>query len=581
MQPLPGTTTADRLAEQMRALGANPTDLAALIAAGELSLAVDDLSAAAALFARADRINPRHARVKAGMGSILVRSERPGEALRYFALADSYGIDPQRIASDRGFAYDLIGEQDRAQREYRTALRRTAGDEGERAETLRRYALSLGISGRETQAMEVLDPLLRKSDRGAWRARAFVLAMNGKEAEAARIATTMLPSGMAQGLQPFFDRLPALPAIDRAFAVHFGEVHTTPERLADRGMAPRLGVLAAEPGALTTVAVAQAAPVPARTRGVRSGRGRTSTAATAAAVAATSRPVQPASARTASTTGTLAPVVTAVTATSTPAPAVAAAKVGRAPMPAPASATTPASRSPVIASATPVRASPVPPPAATTTTTAPRYATLPRPPGSILPRMVAVAPAPTPTPTPTAAAPVAAAPVPVPATVVTAAPAQSPVVTASREPKVIRNSEDSILARIIAGLSIPATELDVPPAMRPPVRLTAARLVPPAQVIAEAKAKEARDAAARKLVADKAVADKKLADRKALADKKTAAAKKLADAQKAEEAKLAAAEKKAARANPPRIWVQVAGGANERDLPKAFAAVKAKAPEVF
>ena len=114
VQPLPGTTAADRLADRMRALGANPNDLNALIAAGELSLGLDDLSAAAALFARADKINPRQGRVKAGMGSILVRSERPGEALRYFALADSYGIDPQRIASDRGLAYDLIGEQDRA-----------------------------------------------------------------------------------------------------------------------------------------------------------------------------------------------------------------------------------------------------------------------------------------------------------------------------------------------------------------------------------------------------------------------------------------------------------------------------------
>ncbi|WP_141225162.1 tetratricopeptide repeat protein, partial [Listeria monocytogenes] len=127
---------------------------------------------------------------------------------RYFALADSYGIDPQRIASDRGLAYDLIGEQERAQREYRVALKSQVGDQEDRDEAARRYALSLGISGRGAQALEVIDPLLRKQDRGAWRARAFVLAMNGKGAEATRIATTTLPAGMAQGLQPFFDRLP-------------------------------------------------------------------------------------------------------------------------------------------------------------------------------------------------------------------------------------------------------------------------------------------------------------------------------------------------------------------------------------
>ena len=46
-------------------------------------------------------------------------------------------------------------------------------------------------------------------------------------------------------------------------------------------------------------------------------------------------------------------------------------------------------------------------------------------------------------------------------------------------------------------------------------------------------------------------------------------------------AKEEAEEKKSARANPERIWVQVAGGANEDDLPKAWAVTRAKAPELF
>jgi hypothetical protein len=49
----------------------------------------------------------------------------------------------------------------------------------------------------------------------------------------------------------------------------------------------------------------------------------------------------------------------------------------------------------------------------------------------------------------------------------------------------------------------------------------------------------------------------------------------------AEEKKAAAEEKKAARANPERIWVQVAGGANEGDLPKAYAAIKTRAPALL
>ena len=562
VQPLPGTTVGDQLADRMRALGANPNDLNALIGAAELSLELDDLSAAAALFARADKINGRQARVKGGMGSILVRSERPGEALRYFALADSYGIDPARIASDRGLAYDLIGEQERAQREYRVALKSQVGDEADRDEAARRYALSLGISGHDAQALEVIDALLRKQDRGAWRARAFILAMNGKGPEATRIATTMLPSGMAQGLQPFFDRLPALPATDRAFAVHFGEVHTTPERIADRGMVPRLAALTPEPGTLTRVAVAEAAPVP---KGKTTSRGRNKPAAVVAA----------------------APAVVASPTIAQPTPAV--------------------STPPQVASVQP-RA---------TVTTAPRVAPvhvatvqpLPAVSAAVQPRPAYV-PAPTPTP--------AISPTTSPATLPTTSPVVAPSVamtapTQSVTPaartvaapaaaamsvaaaKASRTSEDSILARIIAGLSIPASELDVAPV----VAATPPRKAPPpvsaAQVIAEARAKEARDEEARALaeqalaekkaaevkLAEKKAADKKLADKKAVFDRKALAAKKIADAKAAAEAKEAAAAKKAARANPARIWVQVAGGANEGDLAKAWSAVKAKAPTVF
>ena len=140
------------------------------------------------------------------MGSILVRSERPGEALRYFTQAEAAGLPPARFAGDRGLAYDLVGDQARAQRDYRLALANAPTDE-----IIRRYALSLGISGQRDQALEQADPLLRKTDRAAWRARAFILAMGGDLPEATRIASTMMPPQLAQGLQPFSSGCRACP----------------------------------------------------------------------------------------------------------------------------------------------------------------------------------------------------------------------------------------------------------------------------------------------------------------------------------------------------------------------------------
>jgi Flp pilus assembly protein TadD len=263
VQPI-GMSDADRLAEQVRRLGANPRDLDALLSAAELSIRLEDLSAAGSFLARADRISPGSPRGLAVRGAILVRTERPGEALRLFTQAEASGWPTARLAADRGFAFDLIGEQRRAQADYRLAMRSGDGSD----EVRRRLALSLAIAGKQREALDELAPLVRRNDRGAWRARAFVLAMGGNGPEALKIAQTMMPPGSAQGLQSFFAELPALPAIDRAFAVHFGQVRATPERLADARLAPYLAPLPAEP-----VQVAAFAPPPLSSR-ERSRRGR-------------------------------------------------------------------------------------------------------------------------------------------------------------------------------------------------------------------------------------------------------------------------------------------------------------------
>jgi hypothetical protein len=58
VQPLPGTTDADRLGDTMRQLASNPRNVDALVRAGDLSIGLGDLSGAAALFARATLHGP-------------------------------------------------------------------------------------------------------------------------------------------------------------------------------------------------------------------------------------------------------------------------------------------------------------------------------------------------------------------------------------------------------------------------------------------------------------------------------------------------------------------------------------------
>ncbi|MBW6528883.1 SPOR domain-containing protein [Sphingomonas sp. RHCKR7] len=627
---------ADRLAELVRRIGASPRDLSALVEAGELSFKLGDATAAAALYKRAEAIDPRNARVKGGIARILVNGERPGEALRYFDEAQRYGAVMARYADDRGLAYDLIGEQERAQRDYRLALAQGGAQGDDVDEIRRRYALSLGISGRQQEALTEIDALLRRSDRGAWRARAFILAMGGDVSGANRIATGMMPPGMAQGLAAFFQRLPTLNATDRAFAVHFGEVAPTAARLADSRMVPVLPALGADPYAPRPVQLAAATPAaPVATKPLSRGeqRRRLREAERQRQLAARAAPAD----RQLAARPSVTPTPTVAVATAAPAPTTAASSTpaprlaSAAPAPAPAPVPTSVARSPVAPALAAPRSTVGAAPA--TVTAAVATPSIPAPAAAT--QLAAAAPtysrpAPAPTPAPAPARPVAVAP--------------SPAMVAAR-PTPPRLGEDSILARIVAGISVPGAELGVAPmpgadrvvAVAAPPAPTGASLDEAAQAaernaaadeqkrqrLAAAKRVTTRDVAAEEPVAPTRARGKQLAaadkrrspaaeedeppvtrksarGRAAAEDEpaaKTAAAKKKAADRKPATSKdgdeddapagktgkgatraSARAAAKAEREEPARIWVQVAGGANPGDLGKAWKAAQGKAP---
>jgi len=618
VQPL--NPLGDELAAEMRLLAANPLDINALVRAGELALKLGDQTAAATFFARAERLDPRNARIKAGMGSLLVQAERPGEALRRFGEAEALGLDPRSYAADRGLAYDLIGQQERAQRDYRLALK-----DGPSDETIRRYALSLGISGKRDMALQQLDPLVRKSDRGAWRARAFILAMNGDEQGASRIATNMMPPGLAQGLLPFFGRLPGLGPTDRAFAVHFGELRPTPERTADARMIPALAPLAPEPGLVAPVVVAAVQAPPKAQKEDRRSRSKKRGKKDAIQLAIAPPPqvqpqapplpqppvyvastepvyqppyVQPGTvqplpgnpSRTAEAgrqSMTLAPEsrpATVVASTPTaiparrPAPVEADTRVAAAPaqsVPSRPISPPPSSSGPVALASSAIPKQPVTVAGALVPSTTELNTRLPETTRSSNDVPPAPVSSPTPTGTPTPSLPAIA-------TASAPAAAPTPPVTAPPERRIAAaptpvRSEDSILASIIANISVPGSEL----VDSPPVETARADPPPqPAAAPARAVPQPADSGGAAREAADKKAA----AEKQALADKKAAETKKLAEAKKLADAKKAAELKKKNDPKilePSRIWVQVAGGANESSLPKEWEKVRAKAPAVF
>jgi Flp pilus assembly protein TadD len=207
----------DTLAGYLRTLSSDPRNLNALLGAGRAALDAGDPNAALGFFSRASQVDPRNGRAKAGLASSLVMLERPDEALKFFNEATQLGVDETEIAKDRGLAYDLRGDNRLAQRDYTLALRRGAD-----AEVTRRMALSYGIAGDQRSAMALLDPLMRRNDQAAWRARAFVMAMTGNLDDANAVARGVMPGSLAASMAPFLQRLGGLNAAERAHAVNFG-----------------------------------------------------------------------------------------------------------------------------------------------------------------------------------------------------------------------------------------------------------------------------------------------------------------------------------------------------------------------
>jgi Flp pilus assembly protein TadD len=198
-------------------LARNPRDIDALIAAGNAALAMGDIDAATGFFRRAEQVSPGNPRATAGLAGSLVRNGDPFDAIPLFDQADKSGALDGPGVSDRGLAYDLVGDNATAQRYYRQSLARSPDEEA-----VRRLALSLAISGDKLEAEKTISPLLAQHDLAAWRTRAFALAILGQTEEAVSIANNILPVDIASGIAPYLRYMPRLTRAQQAAAANFG-----------------------------------------------------------------------------------------------------------------------------------------------------------------------------------------------------------------------------------------------------------------------------------------------------------------------------------------------------------------------
>lgn len=212
--PAPEVTA---LNHALKRLAINGRNLDALLDAGNAALALGDADAALGFFGRGLEVSPDNAQVNLGMARVFMQSERPIEALSYFARAEQGGAPAAAIMSDRGLAYDLLGENEKAQECYQEAL---AG--GPDAEVTRRLALSYAISGDRDAFNKTLLPMISEKDIAAYRTRAFGLAILGELNEAKGLVTTVIPRDLASRIIPYLEFMPRLTKAQQAAAANLG-----------------------------------------------------------------------------------------------------------------------------------------------------------------------------------------------------------------------------------------------------------------------------------------------------------------------------------------------------------------------
>ncbi len=554
-----------QLGSALQRVAANGSDGFALAQAGRAALQLGDARAALGFLGRAEQLLPRDPGIKAALGAAMVQLEDPTAALRYFDTAAQLGGIERIYLADRGLAYDLLGDQARAQADYAVAMQSAPS-----AELTRRYALSLGISGQSDQAILMLAPLLRAQDRAAWRSRAMILAMNGRPDEARQIARTTMPSELAQGLDPYFALMDRLTAPQLAAASHFGRFpnYDVLRAQPSRAEAVRLASAAAAQAAAPQPAAARSSRERARNRRERSRPGENSPLANSriarndrsngtreiVAVRAASPAPAPAPAPSPAPAPVTAPAPVRVASAAIPAPSPTPGVTYAAPAPAPAAIPVvsrnalPGGVTAPITTTSPGRllepAPTAPSPAVRATPVPPSQPSL-SPPVAGSPSAT-FAPTPTPTPQPQPAAqPVVAPPALVPAPQVQpATPSASTTVIAGWN-----------LGSVVNSLTVPSEEH-----ARGQQGLTATEL----QSIADERRRQQANEAAerrRRQQAEAAATRARAAEAARAREAEAAAAR-----ERVEEEAKAREEAERRRRHPARTWVQIATGSDAARL---------------
>ncbi|MDO9486892.1 MAG: SPOR domain-containing protein, partial [Sphingomonadaceae bacterium] len=191
----------------------------ALRAAAANAMARGAAGEAARYYSTWANAEPRNPEALLGLAGTLIAQQKPDEALALLQRAEDLNGNRGRISAQRGIALDLQGNTAGAQAAYAIALDANTGD----AVTTQRMALSLALGRQDGAALTLMKRFGNEPESAeVRRTLALILAVGGRQADAAEIAASIYPIADAQKMRAFYAQLPRLTPRERAVAVHFG-----------------------------------------------------------------------------------------------------------------------------------------------------------------------------------------------------------------------------------------------------------------------------------------------------------------------------------------------------------------------
>ena len=209
-----------------RAAAENPEHLDAKLGLARTYRVLGAAEASVAVYQSVLELDPGNAEAQLGISQLLIRQNKPEEALDYLSQITGPMMQDYRYYNIRGLAHDLKGDHEQAQLTYGTGL----NHDPDNISLLNNLGLSFAIEGQFAPAIRILSKAanLDVNNKTALQNLVMAYALSGEQDAAREMASTFMSEEEIPTSFQFYHWLSSLTSKQRAQAIFLG-LRTFPE----------------------------------------------------------------------------------------------------------------------------------------------------------------------------------------------------------------------------------------------------------------------------------------------------------------------------------------------------------------